>query len=175
MSEAVRRRLVIGAAGLVAVIALAIFGLARDHAHANGRFAPGLPSETLLGPRTTVASLLAGAHRRPALVVFWASWCGPCAREAPALERFAQSHAGHGRIVAVDWNDELSEARAFVRHYRWTFPTLRDAEGSVGSAYGLTGLPTTFVINARGQIAGTLRGPQTESSLAQALAGAEHS
>src|SRR5208282_561077 len=104
-----------------------------------------------------------------------ASWCGPCAREAPALERFAQSQAGRGRIVAVDWNDELSEARAFVRHYRWTFPTLRDAEGSVGSAYGLTGLPTTFVIDTHGRIAGTLRGPQTESALAQALAGAEQS
>ena len=109
------------------------------------------------------------------MVVFWASWCGPCTKEAPALERFAQSSEGRARIVGVDWSDARSGARSFISHYRWTFPNLRDAEGTVGNSYGLANLPTTFVIDARHRILAELRGPQSEGSLERALANAERS
>jgi thiol-disulfide isomerase/thioredoxin len=160
-------------AAAAALAALAVFGLASDST--SGRSAPALPRERLSGPAVTLASLLAGAGGRPALVVFWASWCPPCAREAPALERFSRSPSGRGRIVGVDWSDGLSGARAFVRRYSWTFPNLRDAEGTVGNAYRLTGLPTTFVLDAHGRIRAVLTGPQSERSLQTALAGVEHS
>ncbi len=121
----------------------------------------------------TLSSLLAGDGGRPALVVFWASWCGPCSQEAPALERFAQSPAGRARIVGVDWSDGLTGARAFVKRYRWSFPNVRDGDGTVGNAYRIAGLPTTVVVNGRGRIASVLRGPQDEASLTRALAAAE--
>jgi thiol-disulfide isomerase/thioredoxin len=160
-------------AAAAALAALAVFGLASHST--SGRPAPALPRERLSGPAVTLASLLAGTGGRPALVVFWASWCGPCAREAPALERFSRSPSGRGRIVGVDWSDALSGARAFIRRYSWTFPNLRDAEGTVGNAYRLTGLPTTFVLDAHGRIRAALPGPQSERSLQTALAGVEHS
>jgi thiol-disulfide isomerase/thioredoxin len=156
-----------------AVAALVVFGLASRPA--LGRPAPALPREHLAGAPVTLASLLKGADGRPALVVFWASWCDPCAREAPALERFSKSPVGRGRIVGVDWSDGLSGARAFVRRYSWTFPVLRDGEGLVGNAYRLTDLPTTFVIDGHGRIRKQLVGPQTEHSLQAALAAVEHS
>jgi cytochrome c biogenesis protein CcmG/thiol:disulfide interchange protein DsbE len=149
--------------------ALAVFGLASSGSSAAGRKAPALPREALLGAPPTLAELLAGARDRPVLVVFWASWCGPCAREAPALERFSQSPLGRGRMVGVDWSDAAAPARAFIRQYTWTFPNVRDAEGTVGNAYRLTGLPTTFVIDGHGHIRAALRGPQTEASLTRAL------
>ena len=155
------------------IAALAIFGLASHSA--NGRQAPALPHERLVGAPVTVASLLANARGHAALVVFWASWCGPCAHEAPALERFSRSPNGRGRIVGVDWSDGLSGARAFIKHYSWTFSNVRDAEGTVGNAYRLTNLPTTFVLDAHGRIRATLRGPQNERSLQTALAAVEHS
>ena len=77
--------------------------------------------------------------------------------------------------MGVDWSDALSGARAFIRRYSWTFPNVRDAEGTVGNAYRLTGLPTTFVLDAHGRIRAVLRGPQNERSLQTALAGVEHS
>jgi len=136
------------------------------------RIAPALPRERLAGPPTTLATLRSTAHGRPALVVFWASWCEPCRHEAAAVERFARSTAGRGRVVGVDWSDEAQSARRFVRRYRWSFPNLRDGEGTDGYAYGLTVLPTTFVVGADGRIEATLRGPQTEQTLGRALAGA---
>lgn len=151
-----------------AIVVLAVLGLkARP---ASGRVAPALPSERLSGPAVTLARLVGDGHA--GLVVFWASWCGPCASEAPALERFARSPAGRGRIVGVDWSDGIAGARAFIRKYRWSFSNLRDGEGLVGNAYRLTGLPTTFVIAAGGRIHAVLRGPQTVSSLRRALASA---
>jgi thiol-disulfide isomerase/thioredoxin len=163
------------AVALVAVALLAVFGLASDRSASLGRLAPELPREHLAGPPATLASLLAGAKGRAALVVFWASWCGPCVREAPAIERFAQSAAGRGRIVGVDWSDALSGARSFVRRYSWSFSNLRDSEGLVGNRYRMTGLPTTFVVDSRGRIRSILRGPQDERSLQTALARVERS
>jgi cytochrome c biogenesis protein CcmG, thiol:disulfide interchange protein DsbE len=170
-----RLRVLAWTLGLGAVVVVAaVFGLASSHT-ASGRAAPALPHESLSGPPVTLASLLVDAHGRPAAVVFWASWCGPCRQEASEIERFA-STAGRGRIVGVDWSDpELSEAHAFIRHYRWTFPTLRDAEGAVGNSYELRNVPTTFIIDAHSRIRATLVGPQSVHSLTSALENVERS
>jgi cytochrome c biogenesis protein CcmG, thiol:disulfide interchange protein DsbE len=164
------RRRLLGWAALAVVLALALAIGLSGKGGPGGRLAPALPRQLLAGSPVTLATLRAAADGRPALVVFWASWCEPCRREAPAVERFARSPVGRGRVVGVDWNDEAQSARRFVREYHWSFPNLRDGEGSVGYAYGLTGLPSTFVIGADGRIAQTLRGPQTEQTLGRALA-----
>jgi cytochrome c biogenesis protein CcmG/thiol:disulfide interchange protein DsbE len=145
-----------------------VFGLS-GKGGSGARAAPALPHELLAGPPVTLAALRTAANGRPALVVFWASWCEPCQHEAPAIERFARSPAGRGRVVGVDWSDEAQSARRFIGKYGWSFSNLRDGEGAVGLAYGLTGLPTTFVIGADGHIEETLRGPQTEQTLSRAL------
>jgi cytochrome c biogenesis protein CcmG, thiol:disulfide interchange protein DsbE len=153
---------------VIAVLAaFAIFGLAGTSS--AGRVAPALPTAHLSGPRATLASLLASANGRRSLVTFWASWCAPCEHEAGALERFSLSASGRGRLVGVDFSEEAAPARAFIHRHRWTFANLSDAHGSTGNAYRLQGLPTTFVIDSAGRIAGELRGPQTDASLARAL------
>jgi thiol-disulfide isomerase/thioredoxin len=162
--------------GLVAVVAvalvvLAVYGLASSESP-QGRPAPALPRQRLVG-EVTLKSLLAGARGRPSLVLFWASWCDPCQHEAAAVERFSQTPFGRGRIVGVDWNDGLSGARSFIAHNAWTFPNLRDGEGTVGSEYRLGGLPTTFVLDRKGRIRETLRGPQSVASLDRALSAVE--
>jgi thiol-disulfide isomerase/thioredoxin len=166
------RRLLMSILAAAALAALAIFGLASNRSVLTGHPAPALPREHLAGPPITLRGLLASAGRRPALVVFWASWCGPCVSEAPAVERFSQSPAGRGRVVGVDWSDDAQSARRFIAKYGWSFSNLRDGGGGVGLAYGLRNLPTTFVIGADARIKKTLLGPQTERSLGRALASA---
>jgi cytochrome c biogenesis protein CcmG, thiol:disulfide interchange protein DsbE len=147
---------------LVAVVAFAFSGA--RHAHAT-RPAPTLPTEVLQGPRVTVASL----HGKPALVNFWASWCGPCKREAPALATAQRQLAGGARIVGVDWGDNARNARAFIRSHGWSYPVVRDASDEVGTRYGIAGLPTTFVLDGRGRIVRKLIGPQSAAQLVQAV------
>src|SRR5438309_801539 len=124
-------RMLLALAGAAVVVAVAIFGLASGSS-STGREAPALPRERLAGTPVALASLRDAAHGHGAVVVFWASWCGPCEREAPALERFSQSAVGRGRIVGVDWSDARGGATAFVSRYRWTFPNVRDGDGTVG-------------------------------------------
>jgi cytochrome c biogenesis protein CcmG/thiol:disulfide interchange protein DsbE len=166
------RRLLLWTLSAAGLAALIVFGLRSQRSASVGRLAPALPREQLAGPPMALTGLQAATGARARLVTFWASWCGPCAREAPALERFSQSPTGRGRMVGVDWSDGLSGARSFIRRYSWTFPNLRDSEGTVGNQYHLTGLPTTFVLDAAGRIRAVLRGPQDGGSLGRALASA---
>lgn len=160
---------------IVAVAALVVFGLASSRSGSVGRKAPALPREHLAGPPVTLAQVLSTAHGHATLVTFWASWCGPCAREAGALERFSHSPSGHGRLVGVDWSDGLPGARSFIAQHSWSFPNVRDGEGIVGNDYRLTGLPTTFVLDPSGRIRAALRGPQDAGSLERAMASVKDS
>jgi cytochrome c biogenesis protein CcmG/thiol:disulfide interchange protein DsbE len=161
-----QRTLLIWVTATIAVVALVLFGL-RGGGERNGRVAPPLPSERLSGAAVSLAAL----RGRPALVTFWASWCEPCEHEAPALERFFLRLRARAALVGVNWSDpSLSEARSFVKRYAWSFPNLRDPQGSAGLAYGVTGLPTTFVLDGSGKVRATLRGPQTQRTLTGALA-----
>jgi peroxiredoxin len=69
----------------------------------------------------------------------------------------------------VDWDDAGGAARAFIRKHGWNFPVLADTSGAAGEEYGLIGLPTSFVLDPRGRVVATFRGPQSEATLRRAL------
>ncbi|HWH10828.1 MAG TPA: TlpA disulfide reductase family protein [Solirubrobacteraceae bacterium] len=128
--------------------------------------APALPSRAIDGSGVSLASL----RGHPVLVNFFASWCLPCQQEAPALARFASSPAGQGHLVGVDTGDtSVKDANQFVARYGWGFSVLDDANSTTANAYGVGGLPTTYVVDADGRIVQKLLGPQTEASLTAAL------
>ncbi len=159
------RRAIVPALAVLAVAGLIAFeALTAGSGNAAGP-APPRPSAVRQPPRATLAKL----RGRPALVDFWASWCDPCRREAPELERLDRSLHGAARLVGVDYTDGESPARAYLRRYGWTFPVLSDPNGVYGSRYGIDGLPTAFVLDSRGRIVRVLRGPQTVESLRTAV------
>jgi cytochrome c biogenesis protein CcmG/thiol:disulfide interchange protein DsbE len=119
----------------------------------------------MVPPRVTLGSL----HGKPAVINFWASWCGPCRDEAASLERFGRSLGGRATLVGVDWNDSLDSGRRFLAAHHWTFPVLRDPDGLVGDDFGVRGLPATFVLDADGRIVSVLMGPQTVGDIVAAL------
>jgi peroxiredoxin len=132
----------------------------------DGRQAPPLPAKALRPPGIDLAEL----RGKPALVDFFASWCGPCAEEAPTLRKLSTALGDKATVVAVDWDDAEGAARAFVRKHGWTFPVLADTSGTAGEKYGVsTGLPTSFVLDPEGRIVHTFLGPQSEATLRQAL------
>lgn len=153
---------------LVAIAGVGAFvaaeALSGTHA-ATARAAPPLPAKVLEPPAATIA----GLHGRPAIVHFWASWCGPCQKEAPELARLGRELHGRATLVGVDYTDAAGSARAFIARHGWRFPILADPSGSTGDAYGLNGLPTTFLVDAHGRIVRRLTGPQTAAGLLRAV------
>jgi cytochrome c biogenesis protein CcmG, thiol:disulfide interchange protein DsbE len=162
------RRAAAGAAVLAVVVAGAVLALrpgGGGAGAASGRPAPPLPARALDGAPVTLADL----RGRPVLVNFWAAWCGPCKREAPELRALAARTRGRARVVGVDWTDDSSAARSFARAHGWRYPLLSDPDGRTGDSWGITGLPTSFALDAHGRIVATLRGPQTVAGFERAL------
>ncbi len=157
------------AGGTVAVLAVVAFIALSGVSHRRPS-APELPRQVLSGHRVTIASL----HGGPALVLFWASWCPGCGREAAAVRGLAESPIGRGRMVGVDWADHLGAAKAFLALHRWSFPNLRDVHDQAGASYGIARLPEVYVLDGEGQIERTILGAQTQRQLEAALRAAAH-
>lgn len=118
------------------------------------------------GGRRTLAD-----YRQHGYVVlnFFASWCAPCAVEAPQLNRVQRQLAGRGMVVGVAWNDASEDTTRFVREHAIDYPVLRDVDGSFAGAYGVKAMPETFVIDPRGRIVALDRGEVTQRWVATTL------
>jgi cytochrome c biogenesis protein CcmG, thiol:disulfide interchange protein DsbE len=106
------------------------------------------------------------------LVNFWASWCGPCRTEAPALEAFQKRHSGDDfTVLGINLDDTTDDALAFVGRYGLTYPQLRDGDGrDRRDAYGMTGFPESFLVDPEGNLALIRRGPVDEAYLVEMVA-----
>src|SRR3954471_20986393 len=94
------------------------------------------------------------------LVNFWASWCPPCTKELPLLEKTqAKMAAAGGSVLGINTRDASEAARGFVRKYDLTFPSLRDGSGDFAEKWGLTGYPESFLLDKEGRVAAARHGP----------------
>jgi len=97
--------------------------------------------------------LLAGLSGKVVLVDFWASWCGPCLRSFPWMNELQQRHAGEGLvIVAVNLDQDRALADAFLKKLPARFRVEYDPAGQVATRFGVQAMPTSFLIDRRGQV-----------------------
>ena len=148
----------VAVAAVAALLALLVWRVTHQPKPTKvGKPAPSFTAKRLDGDGTLSLTSFRG---RPVVLNFWASWCGPCKSEAPALERTWKQYAKRGLVVlGVDYTDASSDARAFVAKKGLTFPIVRDGNGVIGTRYDLTGVPETFVIDRRGRLVDHLLAP----------------
>jgi cytochrome c biogenesis protein CcmG/thiol:disulfide interchange protein DsbE len=111
----------------------------------------------------------------PVVMNFWASWCVPCKAEAPRLVASARRHAGEVIFLGVDVQDFESDARTFLERYDTNYVSVRDGGPSTYENYGLTGIPETYYLDARGRVVahavGEVSPDELEAGIANAVAG----
>jgi len=89
------------------------------------------------------------------LLNFWATWCPPCIREMPSMERLHQQVNAEGfNVIAVNQMEDADQVFAFTGQLEIdpTFEILFDKTSSVSNAYAVRGLPTTYLIDKKGNI-----------------------
>ena len=118
-----------------------------------GTPAPDFAARTLETP--AVMRRLSDYPAQAVLLNVWATWCIPCQREMPSIERLYREFGARGlRVVAVSVDDGGAERsiQEFVQEFGLTFDILHDPTGKVMQTYQLIGVPGSFLIDANGTI-----------------------
>jgi cytochrome c biogenesis protein CcmG, thiol:disulfide interchange protein DsbE len=133
------------------------------------------PHAGFLAPDFTLSTLdggeisLADFSGQPILINLWASWCGPCRAEMPAMQAMYEMYKADGfMILAINATnqDNLKDVSEFVDEFDLTFPILLDSNGDVSIAYQLQALPTSFFVDKIGIIQEVvIGGPMAEAML----------
>ncbi|HEY0921249.1 TlpA disulfide reductase family protein [Rheinheimera pacifica] len=93
------------------------------------------------------------------LINFWASWCGPCIQEMPALDKLAQKYQMLGvQVWGVNVENDSSAAKAYLSKVQVAFPILFDVDNSVSKDYRVEAMPTTVILDKDGKVRSVHRG-----------------
>jgi cytochrome c biogenesis protein CcmG/thiol:disulfide interchange protein DsbE len=155
---------------VIALVALLAYGIGSTHPSrsidnslANGQRAPA-PAIDLPKLAGGGSVSLADFKGKVVLLNVWASWCEPCKQESPLLERWHTRMLGQGgSVVGIDTLDVTGDALGFIKEYKLTYPQLHDREGTSIKKLGVIQYPESFVVDRKGRIAATARGPVDEA------------
>ena len=99
------------------------------------------------------------------LLNFWATWCAPCLQEMPLMNQLYQAlHQQPFVMWAVAMQEDRDKVAPFMDKHQLRFTALLDRDGAVSTRYKLRGLPTTYLIDCRGNVIGWSVGPQEWAS-----------
>ena len=133
----------------------------------RGARLPAFALQDLEGRAVRLPDAYAG---RPVLINLWASWCGPCVTEMPALQAFAQAQGANGVQVVGIALDDPEAVRRFARRTGVTYPLLVDAPGPADAGVRLGNpkgvLPYSILVSADGRLLRQRIGPFAEGEIA---------
>ena len=142
--------LMVAVVGIGSVVAADILPVAERHVVKLGELAPNFQLRDLNGRLVALSDL----RGKVVLLNFWATWCGPCRVEMPAMEQLYQTFPRKDfEILAVSTDAQgVAITRPFQQENHLTFPILHDADFRVGLIYGARSLPMTFMVDRQGVV-----------------------
>ncbi|RYV02224.1 protein disulfide oxidoreductase [Shewanella sp. OPT22] len=99
---------------------------------------------------------------KPTLIYFWGTWCGYCRFTSPMVEKISQDYPVISIALSSGTNDEINE---YLKEHDLTFNALNDGNGYYSHQWGVSGVPSIFIIDTEGKIAATTQGPTTSWGL----------
>lgn len=99
-------------------------------------------------------------------VNFWATWCPPCREEMPSIQNLYNQFRDQGgfRMVTILYRDDYQKAMAYLKDNNYDFPVVVDIDGKTAMAYGVTGVPETYIVDKKGTLRQKMIGPFDWSS-----------
>ena len=134
----------------VAAMAAAMLAFAWPAAGTDGAApAPAFSLPSREGKQVSLADL----KGQVVMINFWASWCGPCRKEFPALDQIYAKYKPMGfTLVAINVESEKSDAEKFLSATPASFPILFDPDNAVSGKYGVSAMPTTILVDRQGRV-----------------------
>lgn len=127
----------------------------------SGTMPPAFSGPTLEARRVSLGDL----RGKVLLVNFWATWCLECRPEMPVLERLHRELGPRGlAVVGINAREDRDAVRRFARDLDLTFALVLDPDGKINAAYGVVGVPTTFVVARDGRAVALAIGPRDWAS-----------
>ena len=125
-----------------------------------GDSAPSFRARTLDGSQTVSNEDLKG---KVVFVDFWASWCTPCLKSLPEFEQLQTSFSGRDDVVvlAINLDENPQDATKFVRGLDVTYKILADTDGSIPESFGVSTMPSSYIIDKEGVIRYVHKGYKT--------------
>ncbi len=94
---------------------------------------------------------LSDLRGKPVVINFWATWCGPCVREMPALQRYQDKYPDF-ILLGIDEGEKVDEVKKFTEKMKLTYQILIDEKGAAANLYKVMIMPTTYFVNQEGII-----------------------
>jgi thiol-disulfide isomerase/thioredoxin len=144
----------------LAMAAALALGATTAHAVDAGAPAPGFTLPTAKGEAIALDKL----RGKVVYVDFWASWCGPCRRSFPWMNEMQQKYGAKGfTVVAINVDKKRADADKFLALLPASFPVVFDEAGTTPTAFAVQGMPSSYLIDARGNVSYVERGFTDES------------
>ncbi len=157
-------------AGVLGVLWIGATRVAAEDVNPNGKTpsadiehpAPDFSLTTLDGSTASLSDY----RGKPVILNFWATWCGPCRVEIPALEAAWQNHQGEAVFLGVDVQEDPLQVADFAQQLGMTYPVLLDETAETAQLYRVRAFPTTVFIDGQGVVIDIYTGPLNEPLLA---------
>ena len=128
-------------------------------------FANSAPSFTLADYKTSLNNApaetrsLTNFHGKVVYLDFWASWCKPCRTSFPWMNKMQNKYASQGfEVVSINLDQDISAITKFLEKYPASFHILLDPDGVVAERYELVGMPSSYLIDKKGELRKTHTG-----------------
>ena len=129
-----------------------------DNAEAvwNGDSSMDFSAQTNLGDSFTLSEQTGNV----VLINFWATWCGPCVEEMPALQDLYEEYGDldNVKIILINAGESSQTVHRFLSQNGYTMPCIYDTDNAVNDQYGVTSIPYTVIFNKDGTVAETFEG-----------------
>jgi thiol-disulfide isomerase/thioredoxin len=132
-----------------------------------GTLAPDFTLPSLAGDEVTLSDL----RGKPVVLAFFASWCNPCEKDMPVLQRLQDENPDDLHVIGVNYKDFKGDTADFVKRLGVTFPALIEHpnKNPVGNAYDVKAMPDTLFIDANGIVQERLYGQVSTSDIEAAV------